>query len=49
MQRQTVFDRPGLRWAFDTAYDAVLTTTARRDRLDTAIAEMAATSEFARW
>src|SRR3954451_15563802 len=45
-QRQTVFDRPGLRCAFDTAYDTVLATTARRDRLDTAIAEMAAASEF---
>jgi hypothetical protein len=44
--RQTVFDRSGLRWAFDTAYDTVLATTARRDRLDTAIAEMAADSEF---
>ena len=46
-QRQTAaFDLPGLRWAFDTAYDTVLATTARRDRLDTAIAEMAANSEF---
>jgi transposase len=46
-QRQTAaFDMPGLRWAFDTAYDTVLATTARRDRLDTAIAEMAANSEF---
>ena len=44
--RQTVFDRTGLRWAFDTAYDTVLATTTRRDRLDTAIAEMAAASEF---
>jgi transposase len=45
-QRQTVFDRPGLRLAFDTAYDTVLATLARRDRLDTAIAEMAAASTF---
>jgi transposase len=44
--RQTVFDQSGRRWAFDTAYDTVLATTARRDRLDTAIAEMAAASEF---
>ena len=34
------------KWAFDTAYDTVLATTARRDRHDTAIAEMAAESEF---
>jgi transposase len=32
--------------AFDIAYDTVLATTARRDRLDVAIAEMAAASEF---
>jgi transposase len=46
IQRRTVFDRPGLALAFDTAYDTMLATTARRDRLDAAIAEMAAASTF---
>jgi hypothetical protein len=32
--------------AFDVAYDTLLATVARRDRLDAAIAEMAAASEF---
>jgi transposase len=32
--------------AFDTAYDTLLATVARRDRLDAAIAEMAADSAF---
>ena len=41
------FDRPGVQLAFDEAFDAVLTTHARRDRLDAAIVEMAATSGFA--
>jgi transposase len=46
-QRQTgAFDRPGLGVAFDSAYDTLLATTARRDRLDTAVAEMAAASAF---
>jgi transposase len=45
-RRGSVFDLPGLGCAFDTAYDTVLATTARRDRLDAAIAQMAATSEF---
>lgn len=35
-----------VRLAFDADYDAVLATEARRDRLDAAIAEMAADSEF---
>jgi len=34
------------RLAFDSDYDTVLVTKARRDRLDAAIAEMAADSEF---
>jgi transposase len=37
---------PATRMAFDSDYDAVLATSARRDRLDRAIAEMAAESEF---
>jgi len=41
------FDRLGVQLAFDEAFDAVLTVHARRDRLDTAIAKMAATSSFA--
>ena len=35
-----------VRLAFDADYDAVLATESRRDRLDAAIAEMAADSEF---
>jgi transposase len=35
------------RLAFDSDYDTVLITKARRDRLDTAIEQMAASSEFA--
>lgn len=45
--RSLAFDRLGVRLVFDEAYDAVLATAARRARLDTAIAEMAATSPFA--
>jgi transposase len=44
--RSLVFDRTGVRLAFDEAYDAVLTTAARRARLDTAITEMAASPGF---
>ena len=40
------FATPGLGLAFDAAYDTVLATPARRDRLDAAIAAMAADSEF---
>ena len=40
------FTAPGLQLAFDTALDTVLLTVARRDRLDEAITEMAADSEF---
>jgi transposase len=41
-----VFTSAGLGVAFDTAYDTVLATLARRDRLDAAIAAMAADSAF---
>ena len=45
------FDRLGVQLAFDEAFDeafdAVLTVHARRDRLDAAITEMAATGPFA--
>ena len=37
---------PGLQLAFDTAYDTMLATLARRDRLDAAITAMAADSAF---
>jgi transposase len=40
--RSQSFDKPGVRFAFDEAYDTVLTTLARRDRLDKAITVMAA-------
>ena len=40
------FADPGRQLAYDTAFDAMLATVDRRDRLDTAIAEMAADSEF---
>jgi transposase len=46
-RRQELFTRPGLGLAFDTAYDTVLATLARRDRLDVAIRQMAAESAFA--
>ena len=45
-RRQPVFTLPGLGLAFDTGYDTVLATVARRDRLDAAIAAMAADSVF---
>jgi transposase len=44
--RQQRFDQRGLQMAFETAYDTVLATVDRRDRLDAAIAVMAADSEF---
>lgn len=44
--RRQRFDQPGLQYAFDAAYDAVAAVIDRRDRLDTAIASMAADSEF---
>lgn len=45
--RTLSFDRLGVQLAFDEAHDAVLTTLARRTRLDTSIIEMAATPPFA--
>ncbi len=44
--RRQRFDRPALQLAFESDYETVITTTARRDRLDTAIEAMAADSEF---
>jgi transposase len=43
-RRAEVFTLPGLGLAYDTAYDTLLATVARRDRLDVAIAQMAAGS-----
>ncbi|NHU48794.1 IS110 family transposase [Rhodococcus sp. A14] len=40
------FDAPGLQLAYETAYDTMLAAVDRRDRLDAAIAEMAATSIY---
>jgi len=40
------FTTPGLQLAYDTAFDAMLATLDRRDRLDKAIIEMAADSVF---
>jgi transposase len=39
-------DSPAVRMTFESDYDTVLTVRARRDRLDAAIATMAAESEF---
>jgi transposase len=44
--RRQHFDARAVRLTFDSGYDAVLVTEARRDRLDAAIKEMAADSEF---
>ncbi len=44
--RRQRFDTAALQIAFDTAFDAMLATMDRRDRLDRAITEMAAASEF---
>lgn len=44
--RRQRFDRPARQLAFDSAYEAVAVTLARRDRLDDAIEAMAASSEF---
>ena len=46
MAAGAAFRPAGLQLAYDTASETVLLTTARRDRLDKAIAEMAAASEF---
>jgi transposase len=44
--RRQRFEAPALQVTFESDYDAVLTVAARRDRLDAAIATMAADSEF---
>lgn len=44
--RQQQFDNYGQRAAFDAAFDAMLATVDRRDRLEQAIVEVAADSEF---
>jgi transposase len=44
--RRQRFDASALQMTFESDYDAVLTVKARRDRLDAAIAAMAANSEF---
>ena len=44
--RQQCFDAYGQRLAYEEAFDAMLVTRDRRDRLDAAITTMAATSEF---
>lgn len=44
--RKQHFEIPGLQMAYDAAFDAMLATVDRRDRLDAAIAQMAADSQF---
>jgi transposase len=44
--RQQRFELSGLQVAYDSAYDAIIAIQDRRDRLDEAIASMAAASEF---
>ena len=44
--RRQRFEVPGLQLAYDTAYDTMTAAVDRRDRLDAAIAEMAATSAY---
>jgi len=44
--RSQRFDRPVTQFTFDSDYDTVLATTARRDRLDAQIAAIAGESEF---
>lgn len=44
--RTHMFTVPGLQLAYDTAYDPMLATVDRRDRLDAAIAEMSADSVY---
>jgi transposase len=44
--RSQSFTLPGLQLAFDVAYDTLLATVSRRDRLDAAITSMAADSVF---
>ena len=45
-QARAQLSTPATRLAFDSGYETVLTVTARRSRLDEAIEEMAADSEF---
>jgi len=45
-QGQPALTGPGTRAAFDCDHEAVLATTARKDRLDDRIAAMAADSQF---
>lgn len=40
------FDTPGLQLAYDTAFDTILATMDRRNRLDTAITQMAANGPY---
>ena len=44
--RQQRFDSAGLQTAYEAAFEAVLFTTARRDRLDAVIEAMAAASDY---
>src|SRR5574340_1833870 len=44
--RSHTFTAPGLQIAYDTAFDTMLATVDRRDRLDEAIAKMAADSPY---
>jgi transposase len=44
--RRQRFDAPATQLTFESGYEAVLTVTARRDRLDAAITRMAGDSEF---
>ena len=44
--RRQRLDNPATRMAFESDYEAAVAITARRDRLDKAIAELAADSEF---
>lgn len=44
--RRQRFDAPAVQLAFESDYDTVLATSARRDRLDAAITTMATSSEF---
>jgi transposase len=44
--RQQHFDHPSTRMTFESDYDAVLSVTSRRNRLDAAITAMAGDSEF---
>jgi hypothetical protein len=44
--RSQRFNQPGLQLAFNAAYETMLLTVQRRDRLDEAIGVMAADSEY---